>query len=76
MIDMHPPANRRCAIYSTGEWNVATGTYEIVARCTNEGTHWVRWGGCTCNSADRTYCEQDMVSWECDGHAFTEVTGA
>lgn len=75
MIDMHPPANKRCQIYTTGEWNVATGNFHVVSRCSNDGNHWEKWGGCHCGNPDRTFCESDFFSWECTGgHVFLEVT--
>lgn len=53
----HPPAFRRCQIY--------VGT--DLRRCINEGTHWVSWGGCSCDSDDPMLCEDAFESWECDG---------
>lgn len=72
---MHPPADRRCQIYTTGSWRPADHTYERMTRCVNEGTHWVKWGGCNCGDPDTQYCEGDYFSWECDGdgHVYTEA---
>lgn len=66
-IDMHPPANQRCQLYS-----------EVTSvRCTNHGTHWQKWGGgCGCNGEICTSqdCEKDFYSWECDGpHLYGEA---
>lgn len=63
---MHPPALRRCQIYSE----------TTSVRCINEGTHWIPWGKCT--HADSNHpdgpCEADFYSWECDGvHHFGEA---
>lgn len=59
-VSMHPPTNRRCQIYV-----VAEGESSHLPRCTNEGTHWEKWGGCDCIDTD--VCEGDYFSWECDG---------
>lgn len=63
--DMHPPADRRCQIYvrPTG------GTMQDLVRCVNEGTHWVKWGGCVCPDGNTDVCEDAFESWECDGHS-------
>ncbi len=50
MSGMHPPASRKCQIY------VGVGGPEL-QRCTNEGTHWEKWGGDI----------DEFHSWECDG---------
>lgn len=63
---MHPPAVRRCQIYSE-----ATSV-----RCINEGSHWVPWGRCTHdgnNHDGELTCEADFYSWECDDHLFGEA---
>jgi len=68
MTTMHPPANRRCQIYSN-----ATSV-----RCINEGTHWVPWGACRClddnHGEGAESCVADFYSWECDGeHLYGEA---
>lgn len=63
---MHPPAIRRCQIYSE-----ATSV-----RCINEGTHWVEWGGCqhVGTPPHSGPCEFEYYSWECDGaHLYGEA---
>jgi hypothetical protein len=64
---MHPPAVRRCQIYSE-----ATSV-----RCINEGTHWVSWGGCQHfgeNHGAQSECDFEYYSWECDGtHLYGEA---
>lgn len=68
---MHPPARLRCQIYVTGTWEPSDGSYERMTRCTNDGDHWVKWGGCRCGNPDSVVCESDFYSWECTGgHAF------
>lgn len=62
MSAMHPPANRRCQIYSGAPGDTGQPTL----RCRNEGTHWVKWGGCGCGEPEYDVCEQDFYSWECD----------
>lgn len=69
-IDMHPPANQRCQIYSE-----ATSV-----RCISQGTHWEKWGG-TCQLPHALghdpACETDFYSWECDGpHLYGETDSA
>lgn len=59
--DQHPPADRRCQLYSRNDFSGE------IARCTNQGTHWVRWGGCPCGDVDGEFCESEFESWECDG---------
>ena len=60
---MHPPAVRRCQIYSES----------TSVRCINEGTHWVEWGGCQHVNSTHDHCEFEYYSWECDGHLFGEA---
>lgn len=70
MSEMHPPADRRCQIYSM--WNAEESRPTL--RCRNGGTHYEKWGGCSCQDADHDVCEQDFFSWECDGPCdFTEA---
>lgn len=65
VVDKHPPADTRCQIY--------IGSAELF-RCQNEGTHWEKWGGCSCTKSDPDVCEADYFSWECDGeHDIAEV---
>lgn len=59
---MHPPADRRCQIYTT-----ALSVDDSLNRCRNQGTHWEKWGGCDCSEPDEEVCEGDFYSWECDG---------
>lgn len=64
-VDMHPPAERRCQIYSEEQ---------VYARCSNEGTEWHRWGGCNCPTPNSDVCENDFYSWECSGaHRFDKA---
>ena len=69
-VSMHPPANVRCQIYSTGQ-----GGAPDLLRCTKQGTHWEKWCGCGCTDRDPDVCEGDYFSWECDGdHAVEKET--
>jgi hypothetical protein len=62
-IKMHPPADRRCQIYTS------RSNGDLV-RCPNPGTHWEKWGSCDCETPELTECdEQEFYSWECDGHS-------
>lgn len=68
--DLHPPANRRCQIYSE----------TTAVRCTNLGTHWEKWGG-SCSCYDRACstldCAKGFRTWECNGpHRFSETNSA
>lgn len=63
-VDKAPPANRRCQIYTT-----LPGDENQVERCVNEGTHWVKWSGCSCIDEDGDDCMDDFYSWECDQHS-------
>jgi hypothetical protein len=67
--DQHPPANRRCQIYLKPPGDTQ------LARCINLGTHWVRWGGCSCGQ-ETEYCETSFESWECDGPCLPELAEA
>lgn len=73
-IDMHPPADLRCQIYVMEPGT----TMADMARCSNEGTHWVKWAGCSCPEPEEDICEADFYSWECDeSHGpHTEETAA
>lgn len=53
-----PPADRRCQIY--------IGHPELL-RCRNDGDHWEKWGGCSCDEKDESVCIADYFSWECAG---------
>jgi hypothetical protein len=57
---MSPPGDKRCQIYS--------GDPSDLKRCTNDGTHWVKWAGCECVEPDGEDCMDDFYSWECDVH--------
>lgn len=58
-MNLHPPADRRCQLYS--------GVGGDLRRCVNEGTHYQSWNGCACEERDNEMCIDDFLSWECDG---------
>ena len=62
-VDRHPPADTRCQIYI----KESDAPLAQLDRCVNEGTHWVRWGGCGCTEEDPEICEGEYFSWECAG---------
>jgi hypothetical protein len=64
-IDMHPPVDQRCQIY----FQLPGGRPGDLVRCVNDGTHWLKWGGCGCEPDDPDLCEGTYYSWECDDHA-------
>lgn len=69
-ISKQPPVDRRCQIYFQTPPNGTDG----MTRCSKEGTHWEKWGGCGCPDPDDEVCEEDFYSWECDGiHDVTEA---
>jgi hypothetical protein len=63
----HPPTDKRCQIYITA----APGSRDVL-RCSRDGDHWVKWGGCGCDPQEVGLCEDDFFSWECDGNHLLE----
>jgi hypothetical protein len=62
VVNAHPPADRRCQLYSGS----GLGGQNLL-RCINEGTHYERWNGCACSDPDDEMCIEDFLTWECDG---------
>ena len=62
MTERHPPADRRCQIYV----QVTREPLGGLNRCSNMGTHWVRWAYPTHTDPDSDLDEEDLWTWECD----------